>query len=47
MKEYNIFNQYTDELIGTVKARNVDEAERKAAAKFTKYYSNEMYALSK
>ena len=45
MTNYNIYNTQTDELIGTVKADSINEAEYKAAGKFTKYNSNEMYAL--
>lgn len=45
MTNYNIYNMQTDELIGTVKADNINEAEYKATGKFTEYNSNEMYAL--
>lgn len=45
MKEYYIYNMQTDKYIGSVEARNVDEAEYKAAGEFTEYGSDEMYAL--
>ena len=46
MKTYNIYNMQTDELIGTVDAYNVDDAEWKAAGKFSEYRSDELCALS-
>lgn len=46
MKKYNIYNMKTDELIGTVEAESIKEAELKAAGIFTEYYSSEIYALT-
>ena len=45
MKTYNIYDMQTDELIGQVKAANVDKAEIIASEKFDRY-SNEIYALT-
>lgn len=46
MREYNIYNMQTDEVIGTVKAYSVIDAELKAVALYN-MGSNELYALSK
>lgn len=46
MKTYNIYDMQTDELIGEVKAYNVDSAELKAVEIFNKG-SLEIYALTK
>lgn len=45
MKKYYIYDMQTDELIGTIEAGNVTEAEIKASEKFDRY-SNEIYALT-
>ena len=45
MKKYNIYNMQTDELIGTVEAKNVIKAEIIASEKYN-IESNEIYALT-
>ena len=46
MKTYNIYDMQTDELIGEVKAYNVDQAEYIACGKYN-VGSLEIYALTK
>lgn len=46
MKTYYIYNEQTEAYIGEVEASSIEEAEYKAAGKFTDYGSAEMYALS-
>ena len=45
MQKYNIYSMKTDELIGTVEADNINEAEYKASGIYAEYHSNELYAL--
>lgn len=46
MKEYNIYDMQTDELIGEITATSIIQAEIKASEKFDRY-TDEIYALSK
>lgn len=46
MKEYTIYNMYTDEVIGEVKANSITDAEIKASEKYD-ISSADIYALTK